>query len=120
MENRYMNRTLITLALIGLMACIWYGGNLLHEPAKAKEASPECNKDMWIPTRDDIKYQDSMWTIINRTQEDVDTIKETMEHIIYKLDRLEYKDGTYDSIRTPIYEDEHVMWIGANGDTIWE
>ena len=22
--------------------------------------------------------------------------------------------------RTPIYPDEHVMWIGDNGDTIWE
>tara|TARA_Y100001938_G_scaffold150238_1_gene240253 strand:- start:2193 stop:2537 length:345 start_codon:yes stop_codon:yes gene_type:complete len=30
---------------------------------------------------------------------------------------IEYPDGTVDSIR---YSDEHVMWIGGNGDTIWE
>jgi len=94
-----MNRTLIILALIGLMATIWYGGNLLNEPVQAEEATP---KDMWIPTPDDIKYQDSMWIIINRTQDDVDTIKEAIDHILYKLDRLDYSDGTWDSIRVPI------------------
>jgi len=54
---------------------------------------------MWIPTEEDIAYQDSMWTIINKTQSDVDTIKKDIDKILYKLDRLEYEDGTWDSVR---------------------
>ena len=50
-------------------------------------------------TKEDIAYQDSMWTIINQTQLEVDTIKESIDQILYKLDRIEYEDGTYDSIR---------------------
>ncbi len=74
----------------------------------------------WIPTEDDIKYQDSMWTIIKQTQNEVDTIKKSIDHILYKLERIEYKDGTWDSIRVPIHSDEEVMWITGDGDTIWE
>ncbi len=53
-------------------------------------------EEIWIPTKEDIAYQDSMYCIIQNTQSDVDTIK---EHIEYILDRLDYPDGTYDSIR---------------------
>ena len=59
---------------------------------------------VWIPTKEDIQYQDSMWTIINRTQKDVDIIKEDIEVILYKLDRIVYEDGTWDSVRTPIQQ----------------
>ena len=98
MENKYMNRTLIILALIGLMAAAWYGSNLLNKPIQAEEAP----MDMWIPTPEDIAYQDSMYSIIERTSMDVDTIKVAIDHILYKLDRLEYSDGTWDSIRVQI------------------
>ena len=56
----------------------------------------ECNEEMWVPTKEDIAYQDSMYTIIQNTQSDVDTIKIQVQLII---ERLDYKDGTYDSIR---------------------
>ena len=51
---------------------------------------------MWVPTKEDIAYQDSMYTIIQNTQSDIDTIKQS---IVYILERLDYEDGTYDSIR---------------------
>ena len=51
---------------------------------------------MWIPTKEDILYQDSMYTIIRNTQNDVTNIK---EDIVLILKRLDYVDGTYDSIR---------------------
>ena len=51
---------------------------------------------MWIPTKEDILYQDSMYTIIRNTQNDVINIKEDIVHI---LERLDYVDGTSDSIR---------------------
>ena len=51
---------------------------------------------MWIPTKEDIAYQDSMYTIIRNTQNDVTDIK---EDIVLILERLDYEDGTWDSIR---------------------
>ena len=63
-----------------------------------KEVKTEEDK-MWIPTKEDIAYQDSMFCIIEQTQMDIDTIKQDIDKILYKLDRLEYDDGTYDSIR---------------------
>ena len=51
---------------------------------------------MWIPTKEDILYQDSMYTIIRNTQNDVTNIKKDIVHI---LERLDYTDGTHDSIR---------------------
>ena len=56
----------------------------------------EIEEEMWIPTKEDIAYQDSMYTIIQNTQSDVDTIKQS---IVYILERLDYPDGSHDSIR---------------------
>ncbi len=110
---------IVALVLIGTMAI----ASILNmeEPIESSiDNIPQEIEGVWIPTEDDIEYQDSMWQIINRTQKDVDIIKEDIEDILYKLDRIEYSDGTWDSIRMPIESDEEVMWIGGNGDTIWE
>jgi len=56
----------------------------------------EDEKQIWIPTEEDIAYQDSMFSIIQNTQNDVTDIKEDIVHI---LERLDYVDGTHDSIR---------------------
>ena len=93
--------------------------NHYNHPAPHKDIIPQ-DSVQWIPTKEDIEYQDSMWTIINRTQKDVDIIKEDIEDILYKLDRIEYEDGTWDSVRIPIESDEYQMWITGEGDTIWE
>ena len=53
-------------------------------------------EQMWVPTKEDIAYQDSMYTIIQNTQDDVTDIK---EDIVLILERLDYEDGTWDSIR---------------------
>ena len=50
----------------------------------------------WIPTAEDIAYQDSMYQIIKSTQNDLTDIKKDIVHI---LERLDYADGTWDSIR---------------------
>ena len=50
----------------------------------------------WIPTAEDIAYQDSMYTIIKSTQNDLTDIKKDIVHI---LERLDYADCTWDSIR---------------------
>jgi len=53
----------------------------------------------WVPTPDDIAYQDSMYQIIQQTQLQLDTVKQGINAIIWKLERLEYSDGSWDSIR---------------------
>ena len=53
-------------------------------------------EQMWVPTKEDIAYQDSMYTIIQNTQNDVTDIK---EDIVLILERLDYEDGTWDSVR---------------------
>ncbi len=59
----------------------------------------EVEVEVWIPTKEDIAYQDSMYNIIQNTQKDVDTIKADIDRILYKIERIEYSDGTVDSIR---------------------
>ena len=56
----------------------------------------EVEEEAWVPTAEDIAYQDSMYTIIKSTQNDVTDIK---EDIVLILERLDYADGTWDSIR---------------------
>jgi hypothetical protein len=53
----------------------------------------------WVPTQEDLDYQDSMYNIIEQTQLDIEVIKSDINGIIYKLDRLYYDDGSWDSIR---------------------
>ena len=62
-----------------------------------EEILPDKTEDkMWIPTKEDIAYQDSMYSIIQNTQNDITDIK---QDIVYILERLDYEDGTWDSIR---------------------
>jgi hypothetical protein len=83
--------TLLLSTLV--LASVW------PEETKIIEIIPEEKEKVWIPTEEDIAYQDSMFSIIKQTQEDVDTIKLEISRILYKLDRLEYPDGSWDSIR---------------------
>jgi|TARA_R110002096_G_scaffold156203_1_gene320779 hypothetical protein len=63
-------------------------------PEKVIEVDSQ--EEPWVPTEADIAYQDSMYTIIQSTQNDITDIK---KDIVYILERLDYEDGTYDSIR---------------------
>ena len=67
--------------------------NVWTEEVVVEDKSEE---KIWIPTKEDILYQDSMYTIIRNTQNDVTNIKKDIVHI---LERLDYVDGTSDSIR---------------------
>ena len=71
-----------------VIASVWPDKIIVIEEVKEVEA--------WIPTAEDIAYQDSMYTIIQSTQNDITSIKNDIVHI---LERLDYADGTWDSIR---------------------
>ena len=88
------NRKTITVIAVILfstlvLASVW--------PGEVEEIIEEgSEEEMWVPTKEDIQYQDSMYTIIQNTQSDVDTIKIQVQMII---ERLDYSDGSWDSIR---------------------
>ena len=71
-----------------VLANVWTTEIIVEEDGNEKE--------MWIPTKEDIEYQDSMFSIIQNTQNDVTDIKKDIVHII---ERIDYIDGTHDSIR---------------------
>ena len=55
------------------------------------KAQVEKQTDIWVPTEEDILYQDSMWNIIENTRLSVDTIRSVMDNIIWKLEKLEQR-----------------------------
>ena len=73
-----------------VLASVWPEEVVIVKEIEVKE------EPAWIPTAEDIAYQDSMYQIIRSTQNDIDTIKANIIHI---LERLDYADGSYDSIR---------------------
>jgi|21_taG_2_1085346.scaffolds.fasta_scaffold152199_2 hypothetical protein len=80
-----------------LIICILFFSTIVLAnvwPKEVVEITEE--KQMWVPTPEDILYQDSMYTIIRNTQNDVTGIK---EDIVLILERLDYADGSWDSVR---------------------
>ena len=105
--NKCISSTMIVLIIALVFIATMAIASIMNstEPVESSiDEIPQEVEGVWIPTKEDIQYQDSMWTIINRTQKDVDIIKEDIEVILYKLDRIVYEDGTWDSIRTPIQQ----------------
>tara|TARA_R110001583_G_C5462838_1_gene392104 strand:- start:306 stop:647 length:342 start_codon:yes stop_codon:yes gene_type:complete len=90
------NRTCILVIIGALFSTIVLASVWPEKIEEIVEEGSEGKEEMWIPTKEDIAYQDSMYTIIKNTQNDITDIK---EDIVFILERLDYEDGTYDSIR---------------------
>ena len=97
------NRLCILLTITVLISTLVIASVWTNKVEEIKETPPnkcvEGNQDstqIWIPTEEDIAYQDSMYSIIQNTQNDITDIKEDIEHI---FERLDYEDGTHDSVR---------------------
>ena len=86
------------LVIVALLFSTIVLANVWPKEEVIKEVKIETKEEdkIWIPTQEDIAYQDSMFTIISNTQNDVTEIK---QDIVYILERLDYEDGTQDSIR---------------------
>ncbi len=87
-ENKFFKTSIGILCIFGgcfiifiLGASILRGDRIISE--EGCEGPPH---NYWVPTPEDIKHQDSMYQIILHTQSEVDTIKESMEHIMNRLD----------------------------------
>jgi len=93
--------TMISLAIISstvLVASILNSG-ITEGPYPLEEIKESKDTTIWIPTAEDLAYQDSMFMIIDQTSRDLDTIKADIDRILFKLERIEYADGSVDSIR---------------------
>ena len=100
-STRVLLLVLLVISSTMLFATI-YNNNMESSMDIAPPVEDKDSTQVWIPTKQDIEYQDSMYAIIERTSADVDTIKDAIDHILYKLERIDYVDGTSDSIRYPI------------------
>ena len=89
------SRKTILLIVVILFSTLVFAGVWSTTVEEVLEMPVE-EKKMWVPTKEDIAYQDSMYTIIKNTQNDITDIKKDIVHI---LERLDYEDGTWDSIR---------------------
>ena len=89
-------KTTLLIVVILLSTLVLAGVLYEEEPLTIIEEGTEGVEEMWIPTAEDIAYQDSMYQIIKNTQSDITSIKQDIVHI---LERLDYEDGTWDSIR---------------------
>ena len=77
------NISVIAIACITLFSVMLIGSVMSDH--KTNTDIPQ----QWIPTEEDIAYQDSMWIIVNQTSLEVDTIKESIDHIIDRLDEMQ-------------------------------
>ena len=91
-------KTLMILAILLISTLVLAG--ILYEPEnledgveppieiieEIEEVESTDSTNIWVPTVEDIAYQDSMYTIIQNTQSDVDTIKVQVKKIIKRLD----------------------------------
>ena len=84
-------KTLIVLATLLIstlmLAAVWSEKELI-EPI-VEPVVEQSEEEMWVPTKEDIAYQDSMYQIILNTQNDVDTIKVQVQQIIKRLDDVQ-------------------------------
>jgi len=86
------NRITIIIVLLIAVAGLGIGTYMYCMPIDQEETVPSNKEEIWIPTKEDIAYQDSMYSIIQHTQQDVDTIKVHIEQIIERLDNKEEAD----------------------------
>ena len=86
LTSRKTMMVLITLLISTLMlAAVWSEKESIGPVEQPEEITNE-EVEIWVPTKEDIAYQDSMYQIILQTQNDVDTIKVQVQQIIERLD----------------------------------
>ena len=62
-----------SLRVILILTCIVSILAFTYSTSSEEEVFTEEVKESWIPTQEDINYQDSMYSIIEQTQLEVDT-----------------------------------------------
>jgi len=94
------NKNILTIAMVCIFSTVLIGSVI--NVSNSEIDICKTDENMWIPTQEDIRYQDSMYQIIHQTQLEVDTIKDQMLIIIDKLDRMGIADGSKDSTKVKL------------------
>ena len=81
------NKNILTIAMVCVFSTMLIG-SVIHV-SNSKIDICKTDEEMWIPTKEDIEYQDSMYTIIRNTQSDLDTIKLQVKQIIERLNHYD-------------------------------
>ena len=101
---KLLNKNVCLTSRLSILSILFIGSLLfstlvIANAYKKPEAIVVEEVEVWVPTIEDIAFQTEMYEIIERTQLDLDTIRAGIDRILYKLERFDYPDGTYDSIR---------------------
>ena len=140
-DNKYFKFCLGTFCAIGgvliiiiLLNSIIRGDvidpNKQYGPNHNFEVPVKCDS-VYIPTEEDIMELDTMLNQVNNIELDIDTLHIRIDRIEDKIDDLieeqmkedenSGNDKTKEDIDwTGTYQDEYVIWVSGNGDTIWE
>ena len=81
------NKNILTIAMVCVFSTMLIGSVI--NVSNSKIDICKTDEEMWIPTKEDIEYQDSMYTIIRNTQSDLDTIKLQVKQIIERLNHYD-------------------------------
>ena len=89
-----MKRKFSSIDVLFIIAILLFGMIAIGQYSTGKSIKDHGHIDgpphnYWIPTEEDIAYQDSMWIIIKQTQYEVDTIKESIDQIIIRLEDID-------------------------------
>ena len=98
-KNICLTSRVSILIIVSLMLSTLVIASVYKNTPVIEEIIIEKEGKAWVPTKEDIAFQTEMYEIIERTQLDLDTIRAGIDRILYKLERFDYPDGTYDSIR---------------------
>ena len=77
------------MVIIGLLISGVVIASIMTKEEVIIEAEITEKPEIWVPTAEDIEYQDSMFQIIQQTQFEVDTIKIHISDILQKIEELE-------------------------------
>ena len=77
------------MVIIGLLISGVVIASIMTKEDVIIEAEITEKPEIWVPTAEDIEYQDSMFQIIQQTQFEVDTIKIHISDILQKIEELE-------------------------------
>ena len=112
------------IAFIGLTLCFIWAMCFLPEPAPPTEGIPHnyyhpkvWGHDTLLDINGDCGGDDSITSYDSFIN--VPALEPGADSII-RVDGILYQLNNDENKWTPLYPDEDVMWIGENGDTIWE
>ena len=129
MENQGKRKTQVKfsslMALIGFLGIVFCVGWALIVGLHIRKDESGPTDTNWFPSTSDTICNDSLEIKEDDSIASYDSFinvpaVEPGGDSIIMVDGIMYQLNNKENTWTPLYPDEDVMWIGADGDTIWE